>query len=166
MLDCRNKLCKLCCAHRSFFRNNWLIFRRSWLNSSVRRDAWTLCLRLSNVSFYFNWSSSPRSWHFHFFHFHSNKFFIEGLTCHCHELMMFLSCQFQWLFSKNSLTARRYKIDWTLFSLFSNAFAFIVSLFAMRLFVVLTFVFFLTSDFFEYIASLFRLRWSNVLHSC
>ena len=165
MFNCRNKLYKFCCAHRSLFRNNWLTFRRSWLNFSARRDAWALCLRPSNVFFCFNWNSPPRPWHPHFFYFHPNKLSIENLTCHCHELTMLLSCQSQWLLSKNSLTARRYKIDWALSSFFSNVFAFIVFLLAMKSFVTLTFVFFSTSNLFEYAASLFRLRWSNVLHS-
>ena len=94
MFNCWNKLYKFYCAHRSFFCNDWLIFRQSWLNFSVCRDAWTLCLRFSNVFFCFSWSSSSRSWHLHLFHFHSNKLFIKDLTCHCHELAMFLFCQF------------------------------------------------------------------------
>ena len=165
MFNCRNKLCKFYYAHRSFFRNDWLISRQSWLNFLIYRDAWTLCLRFLSVFSYFNWSSLSRPWHSYFFHFHSNKFFIEDLMCHCHELAMFLFCQSLWLFLKSSFTTRRYKIDWALFSSFSNVFAFIVFLLAMKSFVTLIFIFFSTLNFFEYVASLFRLRWSNVLHS-
>ena len=54
MSDCRNKLYKFYCAHQSFFRINWLIFRQLWLISSICHDVWALCLRFSNAFFYFN----------------------------------------------------------------------------------------------------------------
>ena len=55
------------------------------------------------------------------------------------------------MFSKNSFTTRRYKVGWALFSFFSNIFAFIVSLLAIKSFVTLIFVFFSTLSFFEFI---------------
>ena len=155
MFDCWNIFYKLYFVHRSFFYNDWLILRQLWSSFSVRRDAWALCLRFLNTFFYFSWNSLSSLWHFHFFRFHQNKFFIEDLMCSCRKLAMLLFCQLRWSFLKDLFMTRRCKIDWILFSFFLNVFAFNVFSLAVKSFIILTFIFFLTSDFFWFVASLF-----------
>ena len=141
-LDCQNKFCKFYRAHSSFFRNDRSILQRSWLIFWIHRDVWSLYQRLSNVFFYFNWSSSLQRWRFHFFHFRQNKFVIINLNdLRCDFAILLFYC-FRWSFSKNLFMTLRCKVNCVLLSFFLNIYAFNVSLFIKRSFVTLIFFFF------------------------